>query len=119
MPRCEGTPDNDCPFNRSGQQVSLCQCDLMLCCHCNSIRFPNTYHPQGLPTQKQCMNGASTERNEFADQDNVECVKDLTELKTVSEDRYLELFLNSLDMIFHYSSLDIQNSISSVPLDLL
>ena len=88
MPRCEGTPDNDCPFNRSGQQVSLCQCDLMLCCHCNSIRFPNTYHPQGLPTQKQCMNAASTERNEFTDQDNVECVKDLTELKTVSEDRY-------------------------------
>lgn len=42
MPRCEGLPGGPCPHNASGKGVNLCQGDLMLCSHCNDVRFKNT-----------------------------------------------------------------------------
>ena len=95
MPKCEGPPNNECPFNRSGNKVALCQGDLMLCSHCNNIRFPNSYHPKGasvhkvhhsqgeLPWNCEQAQGISDEKEEMTepnDPSTTHCVKDLTEL---------------------------------------
>ena len=46
MSRCEGLVDQPCPHNRRGEQVRLCQGDLMLCRYCEDVRFNNTYVKQ-------------------------------------------------------------------------
>ena len=60
MPRCEGPPNDDCPFKRNGAQVSLCQGDLMLCAYCNSVRFPIGNNPQGMVDQRVTRNSSVT-----------------------------------------------------------
>ena len=106
----------------------------MLCFHCNNIRFPNSYHPKGdsvhkvhhsqdeLPgncKQAQDISHEKEEMTEPNDLNTIHCVKDLTELKLVSEDRYVDAFTNSLQIIFLYYATDIQNTISSVSMDIL
>lgn len=40
MPRCDGLPNEPCPRNANGRNVRASQGELMLCPHCDAIRFP-------------------------------------------------------------------------------
>jgi len=42
MPRCEGLSDCPCPKKVNNRSVKLTQGDLMLCPHCDEIRFPTS-----------------------------------------------------------------------------
>ena len=69
------------------------------------------HHSQGeLPGNCEQAQGIPDENEEMTepkDPSTTHCVKDLTELKLVSEDSYVDVFTNSLQIIFHYSITDI------------
>ena len=106
MPRCGGLPgiglDSRCPHSCRDHTVVLCQGDMMLCPSCNEVRFSNTQNE--TPEQKGATNVAETVEKDYS-------VKHLTDLSKIDNDNFTRAFMTSLQTVYQYGALDIQEEL--------
>ena len=106
MPRCEGLPgigpDSRCPHSCRYHTVVLCQGDMMLCPSCTEARFGNTQNE--TPEQKGATNIAETAEKDHS-------VKHLTDLSKIDDDNFTRAFMTSLQTVYQYGALDIQEEL--------
>lgn len=91
MPKCEGLPNNKCPKEVNDSTVELRQGDLLLCRDCTIARFGE---PRAV-------------------------IKQLTDITDIPLANIDEVFENSLQCVFGYPQIDIQNTLGQLDMDTL